>query len=218
MGVSIEDRNEMARILQMMSGSANNKTVKSQEIKSGSCVPVELAGPGQITRAEVDAMSSVLNKLNSISNKVVDEILTESKESPRAAEAISTERLKNGVKVGRYHILEKEDQKRLAGKKFYSIYNGLTNDTIADDISLYETALMVVRMLNSGKFVNSVDVRRAFENDDAYTSHRVDALLYKRKMRNATDSSKRSLYESRYQASIDRCISAKKNIRELIEK
>lgn len=217
MTVPIEDRNEMARILRMMSGGSDETESPRSPARSPG-YHTELAGPGGVTRADIDAMSAVLGKLNSLGNRVVDKMLTEGHEDPRAAEAISIERTKDGVKVGRYQILEKEDPKRLAGKRYYSIYNSLTNDTIADDISLYETALAVVRLLNSGKFANSPDVRRIFENDDTYTSHKVDALLYKRKMKAATDESKRNIYESRYQASLDRCVLAKKTIKTVIEK
>ena len=162
-------------------------------------------------------MASVLGKLNSLSNHVVDGMITESSGFSEVAEALQTERTQHGVKVGRYQILVKEDPKRMAGKQFYSIYNSLTNDTIADDISLYETALTAVRMLNSGKFANSVEVRKLFEQDDAYTSHRVDALIYKRKMLTTNDPSKKDIFESRYQASLDRCMAAKKQIKMLVK-
>ena len=109
----------------------------------------------------------------------------------------------------------KEDSKRLAGKQFFSIYNTRNNDVIADDISLYETALAVVRHLNSGKFTNSTEVRKLFEQDDAYTSHRVDALMYKRKLITESTEMKRDIFESRYQASLDRAMTAKRTIKAL---
>jgi hypothetical protein len=160
-------------------------------------------------------MSDVLSKLNSITNHVVDDMITESVAHPQISEALHTQKLSNGIKVGRYQILVKEDAQRLAGKQFYSIYNSLTNDTIADDISLYETALAVVRLLNKGKFANSAEVRQLFENDDAYTSHKVDAINFKRRLKTVKDVAKQDIYESRLQASMDRCMAAKKLIKTL---
>jgi hypothetical protein len=216
MTVTPEDRDAMARLMEIMGGNAPPSPTGSS-VSESTDQPVELAGPGQITRRDVDAMASVLGKLNSLSNHVVDNMITESSGFSEVAEALQTERIQTGVKVGRYQILVKEDPNRMAGKQFYSIYNSLTNDTIADDISLYETALTAVRMLNSGKFANSVEVRTLFEQDDTYTSHRVDALMYKRKILTTNDLSKKDIFESRYQASLDRCMAAKKQIKMLVK-
>lgn len=210
MTVTPEEKNAMARLLNIMSDQPVQPITESRTPVNHN---VELAGPGQITNADVNAMAAVLNRLNSVSTDVVKEMVNESSSQPYISEALYTEKVNNGVKVGRYQIMIKEDTKRLAGKQFYSIYNNLTNDTIADDISLYETALAVVRLLNSGKFANNPEVRKLFEQDDAYTSHRVDALIFKRKYTTTTDDAKKDIFESRYQASLDRAMSAKKAIK-----
>ena len=212
--VTPEDRDAMARILQLMNGETPSDAPRSTSLSESA---IELAGPGQITRSDVNAMATVLTRLNSLSNHVVDGMITEGASSPQISEALNTERLETGVKVGRYQIMIKDDPRRIAGKQFYSIYNSLTSDTIADDISLYETALGVVRLLNAGRFANSQEVRTLFEQDDLYSSHKVDALMYKKKMSTAVDASKRDIFESRYQASLDRCMTAKKNIKTLVK-
>ena len=213
--VTPEDRDAMTRFLKIMEGQPT--APRTAYAASNAPAPVELAGPGQTTKADIDAMASVLRALDGISTTVVDNMITESIESPYINEALHTQRIERGVKIGRYQILEKEDAKRMAGKQFYSIYNSLTNDTIADDISLYETARAVIRLLNAGRFANSPEVRRLFEQDDTYTSHRVDALMYKRKMASTTDAAKRDIFESRYQASLDRCMAAKKLIKSILQ-
>lgn len=213
MTVTPEDRDAMARLLSIMDGTPAVQPSHRSPMTESNSGHNELLGPGQISRAEVDAMAGVLERFNSVSNGVVNEMIAESRSSPIMAEALETERNRAGVKVGRYQIMIKEDSKRLAGKQFYSVYNSSNGDTIADDISLYETALTVVRLLNSGKFANSPEVRNLFAHDDAYTAHRVDALLYKQKYMKSTDLSKKDIFESRYQASLDRCMSAKKAIK-----
>mgnify|MGYP003325244891 FL=1 len=210
--VTPEEREAMLRLRNIMEGVHNPEPTKPNSNLSRE---VELAGPGQVTNADIHAMSDVLSKLNSITNHVVDDMITESVAHPQISEALHTQKLSNGIKVGRYQILVKEDAQRLAGKQFYSIYNSLTNDTIADDISLYETALAVVRLLNKGKFANSAEVRQLFENDDAYTSHKVDAINFKRRLKTVKDVAKQDIYESRLQASMDRCMAAKKLIKTL---
>lgn len=213
MSVSPEERDAMARIMMMMEGKTPSKPSPANKT---SAAPIELAGPGQVTSADVNAMADVLQKLNSVSDRVVTEMVTESNYNTEVRTAITTSRNEHGVKVGLYQIMIKEDEKRLASKQYYSIYHTKTGDVIADDLSLYETALNVVKLLNSGKFVNSSEVRKLFESDDSYTAHRQDALRFKKAMiiaERKSDFSKRDLYESRYQASLDRAMAAKKEIK-----
>lgn len=214
MSVSSEDRDAMARIMMAMEGKTPPATAASNNAGNNSMV--ELAGPGQVTNAEINAMADVLTKLNSITNQVVDNMITESKGNREVRDALVTSKNPEGVKVGLYQIMIKEDDKRLAGKQYYSLYNTKTGDIIADDISLYETALNVIKLMNNGKYANSQEVRTLFENDDSYTSHKQDAIRYKRAMiisERKNDLGKRDLYESRYQASMDRAMSAKKEIK-----
>ena len=214
MSVSSEDRDAMARIMMAMEGKSLPATAASNNAGNNSIV--ELAGPGQVTNAEINAMADVLTKLNSITNQVVDNMITESKGNREVRDALVTSKNQEGVKVGLYQIMIKEDDKRLAGKQYYSLYNTKTGDIIADDISLYETALNVIKLMNNGKYANSQEVRTLFENDDSYTSHKQDAIRYKRAMiisERKNDLGKRDLYESRYQASMDRAMIAKKEIK-----
>ena len=210
MTVSQTDRDAMTRILSIMNGEKPAATRSHNQPLNEEII---LSGPGQVTSSDINAMADVLNRLNSVA---IDTHETRDfTPNTQVMEALETSRTSTGVKVGRYQIMIKEDAKRLAGKQYYSIYNSLTNDTIADDISLYETALSVVRLLNSGQFANSQDVRKLFETDNAYTSHRVDALMFKRRMLSAETPTKKDIYESRYQASLDRCMTAKKLIKTL---
>jgi hypothetical protein len=215
MTVTPEERDAMLRLRNIMEGNNTPAARTSTASIVESAGTVELAGPGQVTNADISAMANVLQRLNSISNNVVDDMITESVGDIKSADALMTEKISNGIKVGRYQILTKEDPYRIAGKQFYSIYNSLTNDTIADDITLYETAISVVRLLNSGKFTNDTTVRKLFELDDSYTSHKVDAITYKRRINSSKDQVKKDIYESRLQASMDRCMFAKKALKSL---
>lgn len=209
--VSQQEKDEMSKILSLMEG----KPITPTNGKPVSSYQVELAGPGQVTQADVHAMSKVLESLNKISTNAVSEIISESKITPELSEALMTERLDTSVKIGRYEIMILEDQKRIAGKQYYRIVNTNSNDVIADDISLYETARTVVKYLHSGKFVNDPEVRKLFELDTAYSSHKVDAIRYKRLLNKNTTDFKKDLYESRYQASVDRCMQAKHSIKKI---
>ena len=213
MTVTQEDRDAMARIMAMMEGKL--VPARSHGNAMPHDAPVELAGPGGVTRRDIDAMSMVLQRLNTVTNGTIDVMLSEGAQ-PESSEALGTQRTPDGVKIGRWQILIKESENRSVGKQFYAVYNRLTNESIADDISLYETALGIVRLLNKGEAPGGIQVRNLLEADDAYTSHRTDALMYKRKMSNTGDRSKQDIFESRYQASLDRCMQAKKRIKMML--
>lgn len=212
MTVSPAEKDAMARILMMMEG----KTPPQQNASSVGASQLELAGPGQVTSADITAMADVLKKLNEVTDQTVDDMIVESNHNREIKTALVTSKNDQGVKVGLYQIMIKEDHKRLAGKQYYSIYNTRTGDVIADDLSLYETALNVVKLMNNGHYANSSHVRKLFEHDDSYTSHKIDALRYKRGMmvcEKRGDARKSQVYETRLQVSMDKAMAAKKEIK-----
>ena len=207
--VSEQDRDEMQKILNAFSGKPNSKLTES------TTAAVELAGPGQVTQKDVAAMADVLKKLNDVTSQIIMESNTDS----QLSEAIQTSKTNNSVNVGRYKIIIKEDTQRLAGKQYYSIYLNNSNNVIANDITLYEVALAVVKLLNSGKYVNSTLVRRLFEVDNRYTSNKTDAIRFKRRSKSAQNEmnfEKSDLFENRYQVSINNAMQAKKEIKLII--
>jgi len=217
--VSDEEKEQMARFLAVMNGTplpAATHTPRANHSQVNESV--ELAGPGVPTKRDIDAMANVLNKLNALTNDVAKDMVVESATSKVSRDAISTTRNNIGVKVGSYQIKINEDDTRLAGKKYYSIYHSEMGTIIADDVSLYETALGVVNLLNNGKYVNDIKVRQLFDADNVYTSHYMDAVMYKRKFRESQrkNSNKADLYESRYQASLNLCMKAKRDIKSIV--
>ena len=209
--VSNSERESMQKILNALNG--DKKALKSSAINSIDCY--DLGGPGVVSEDAKNAMANILLKLNDVTSQVV----TESRFNPQLDEAIHTKKTDSGVKIGNYKILIKEDQSRIAGKQFYGIYNIVSGDIIADDITLYETAVSVVKYLNNGKYVNSSLVRNLFEVDDRYTAHKTDAIRFKSRARAAEklgDFSKSEMFESRFQSSVIAANSAKKDIKRLV--
>jgi len=217
MTISQSDTQEMARILAAMNGTAMPQ--RSAQPNTQAAETVELAGPGVPTSKDIAAMAQVLQKLNEVTGSVAKEMVAESQHDRFMMDAVSTSRTTSGVKVGGYKIDIKTDDSRLAGKQYYQISNAKTGDVIASDLSLYETALGVVRLLNEGSYANTPAVRELFSLDDSYTSHRLDALMYKRRILTAgrlNESRNIDIYQSRYQASLDRCMQAKAHIKKLV--
>jgi hypothetical protein len=213
--VTDESRDTMRRILGAMNGEPKALASTKNKLTEINDTLDDLGGPGQPSAKSIDAMAQVLNRLNNVTSQVV----TESKFDPQLKEAINTKRMNNSVKVGSYEITIREDDQRIAGKQYYSIYHTKSGDTIADDLSLYEVALTVVKQLNNGKYVNSSIVRKLFEADENYTAHRIDAIRFKsraKRFERNKDFNKSQVYESRYQYSVNKAMIAKKNIKELI--
>ncbi len=210
MVVSNEEREAMARMMAIMNGetpppASNSVTTPINE-------GVELAGPGVVTQREINAMADVLSKLNNVTHQV----MLESNGDVNTKMDIMTTRTDRAVNVGGYKIEILTDERRVAGKQYYRIEHAASGTVIADDITLYEVALGVVKLLNSNRYVNDIKVRNLFEIDARYTSHRVDAISAKMAHRKAEKSGnmiKEDIYATKYQKALDLAMAAKSDLK-----
>ena len=221
MTVSHADRVAMARLLQIMNGESPPSVQSPHHQISESHRLDPLPGAGQVTSADVKAMHDVLSKLNQVVNQTHDSLITESAHDAHTAEALITERHPESVRIGSYKIAVRTDESRMAGKQYYDVIHSVTGEKLAHELTLYEAAHGLVRMLNKGQFVNSKCVRELLETEAAYTSHRIDAIRYhgmiKKCMREGADH-KLPLYEARKEASLDRAAQAKVKIKQIYNK
>lgn len=216
MTVSPQERAAMARLMQIMEGKTPAAESYSHSVSHEE--PVVLAGPGQVTQQDVQAMADVLRRLEGAVNNTSAHMVLESTQDRQLQEALITEPTQDGVKIGVYQIRQGLDESRVAGKQFYSVINRATGETVAHELSLYEAAHGLVRLLNMGKFFNSQETRKLLEAESAYTSHKIDAVRYHRMMRKAEraqDPTRASLMETRKQASMDRAMQAKAELKKL---
>lgn len=214
MVVSNEERDAMARMMAIMNGETPSPSA-SYSSQTPVSEGVELAGPGVVTQREINAMADVLNKLNHVTHQVV----LESNGDVNTKMDIMTSRTDRSVNVGGYKIEIMTNERRVAGKQYYRIEHSLSGTVIADDITLYEVALGVVKLLNSNKFVNDTRVRNLFEIDARYTSHRVDAISAKlshRKAERAGNMIKEDIYATKYQKALDLAMAAKTDLKKAL--
>ncbi len=215
MTVSAEDKAAMNRLLQIMNGERVTDPVRSSVQQSS---PLELAGAGQVTRGDVDAMAQVLTRLNNVVGQVSADILLESHQNNEIKEALSTESTATGVKIGCYEIKINLDESRLVNKQNYSVVNKITGEILAHELGLYEAAHGLVKMLNSGVYINSQSVRELLEAEAAYTSHKQDAIRFKRRAKkslNVGSTHEHGLYEARQISSMDKAMSAKARVKKI---
>lgn len=210
MVVSNEEREAMARMMAIMNGET--PPAVSNVGPTSVSESVELAGPGVVTQREINAMADVLSKLNQVTHQV----MLESNGDLNTKIDMMTTRSDRAVNVGGYKIEIMTDERRIAGKQYYRIEHATSGTVIADDITLYEVALGVVKLLNNNKFVNDTKVRNLFEIDARYTSHRVDAISAKlahRKAEKTGNMIKEDIYATKYQKALDLAMSAKADLK-----
>jgi hypothetical protein len=218
MTVSDAERQAMARLLKIMNGDASPSHAPVLTEHVNSHAPVELPGAGQVTSRDIQAMAQVLQKFNQAVEVTHRELVRESTHDHKVAEALITERESDHVRVGSYKISVRMDESRVAGKQYYDVIHTRTGECLAHELSLYEAAHGLVRMLNSGKYVNHPEVRELLEAEAAYTSHRIDALHYHKLWRRAQhkqDATKQDVYEARKMASLDRAAQAKARVKKI---
>ena len=217
--VTSEDKDAMKKILESLNGDGDSTRSNSSSSRPLNDSDVLLAGPGQVTSREIDAMTNVLKKLNNVMGNSSDSYLQEGISTlPELQEAMTTSVTSNGVKIGAYKIEINQDDSLLVNKQNYSVINKITGETIAHELGLYEAAHGLVKLLNSGHFVNSQAIRELLENEASYTSHKMDAVRYKRKMKKArmiNDSVKYNLFEARCQSSLDRAMQSKRTVKSI---
>lgn len=212
--VTPEEKDQMARIMAIMNGETPT-TPLSESVQTSTQLD-DTGAPGQPSQASINAMANVLDKLN----KVTQQVIFENKDDPEIRTAVETRRTDDGVKVGGYQITIMTNETRLAGKQYYQISHAKTGTVIANDISLYEVASAVAKLLNSSRYVNNFHVRKLFELDDRYTSQRIDALRHRRQQRLAeqrNDTMKLDIATNKYEHALQQAISTKQDIKQAIK-
>jgi hypothetical protein len=213
--VSSQERDAMAKLLSIMNGQSvtleeSNSLPVSQ--------PVELAGPGQPSRRDVEAMAQVLRKLEFAVDQTSSHMITESAHDSNLKEALLTNVTTDGVQIGIYKIQQGLDESRVAGKQYYNVINSVSGHVIASELSLYEAAHGLVRLLNSGHYVNSPQVIKLLNAESSYTSHKIDAVRYHRMNKKAErvgEYTRAQLMETRKMDSLDKAMAAKTTVKKL---
>jgi hypothetical protein len=215
MTVSPQDRDAMARLLQIMNGESVQVTESATHADQ---MPVELAGAGRPSRRDVQAMADVLRKLESAVQTTSAEMMVESYHDHNLKEALITNATADGVQIGIYKIQQGLDESRTAGKQYYNVINSVSEHTIASELSLYEAAHGLVRLLNSGHYVNSPQVIKLLDAESSYTSHKIDAVRYHRMSKKAEregQHTRAQLMETRKMDSLDKAMAAKRSVKKL---
>ena len=129
--------------------------------------------------------AKVLTSLYSAFNNIQEE----SKDNPILNEALNTNRIKNGVEIFDWKIIENN-------KKFNILHK---NDVVLEDFYNYNSAVTVVKLLESGLKLNNPKVVEILNIENKYANLYTEALLYKKYLSKTLTESKRDLYEVKFE-------------------
>lgn len=141
-----------------------------------------------------NAGSKASSDLNDSVSRIQEQVSTDR----RLRDAIMTEPTNTGVKMGSWEIKVYEE----GGSKSYDVVNVRTQDAIATDLCLYESALSLTKLLNFHVGINSPRVREVLDLEDRYARARQDALMFRMRIKQRKESQdfeRAAIAEDRYQ-------------------
>jgi len=174
---------EMARIRRILNGEYQEEV---QEVARNHVRQVnESYDSADINSTDPkEQMKAILQRFNQGASNAVQRIQEDNSTHPEFESALKTEMIPGGVKIGSWEIKVYED----AGNKTYDVCHVQTNEPIARDLTLYESAVAITKLLNKHVSINSAQVREVLELEESYSRARQDAALFKRKARRMNES------------------------------
>lgn len=140
-----------------------------------------------ISGGDVDAtadMKRILEAFNKGSEAPLKKIKEEARENRQLRDALITEKTKDGVKMGAWEIKVFEEK----GIKYYDVVSTTTGDPIARDLTLYETALSLTKLLNFHVGINSPKIREILDLEEKYSHYRQEAAMFKARSKQRYDA------------------------------
>lgn len=133
------------------------------------------------------------------------------KESPRFREAIATHKTAQGVQIGSWEIKVNED----STGKTYDVINVHTSEAIALDLTLYESAVGLTKLLNFHVGINDPKIKKLLALEEEYARYRQDAAVFKvraKQRSQAGDSFRAAVAEDRFKENRDHAIRLREEI------
>jgi len=193
----------MGRFLSIVTGDAAAPDITDHKLTNpfGS-------SPSGVDSSAVSGMKDILSRFYAASDGAVRSALVEGKKDSLLREAMDMEEIDAGIRIGAWEVHVREDAN---DRKSYDVRRG--DEKIASDLKLYEAALGIVRALNDGKYINSVEVRAILREEEEYAAALSDAILFKRRLASGTENAKKAIYEDRYDQARERALKAKDRLK-----
>lgn len=201
---SRKDVDAMSNLMKALNGDKSGvKQQAQQEAQAREEAGIIDTSPG-VKTADVKAMENILSAFNSASSNVSKKVATTINEAKKT---------NIGVEIGLYSVEKNDDG-------YYDIRDNRTNDTLFEDLYIYETAFVITKHLNDGKKVNSDEITKVMSTNALFEHYYEDALVHKNSYKKAKarkDSHKMGVAEARFSRAKDEAAKSKKNIKNLYE-
>ena len=175
---SLNSAIEHFRFIKILSKWGPPGTVRTDFLDHMELQLKKFKGQKDAHKKKVQDVREMLDKFDHITDKVVKNIVTKNKNNPKFNEAVSTKKRDDGVEVGNY-IIQVVKQKY----KSYHIINKLNQDTLFNEIRLYETAYLIVKSLINGSNVDSEEIENLLDENEEYNEIAKNIWLESRKLR-----------------------------------
>ena len=99
--------------------------------------------------------------------------------------------------------------------KYYDVVNIHTQEPIAIDLSLYESALALTKLLNFSVGINSPKIKEVLDLEERYSKLRQDAAIFRVRMKQRTeakDYTRAAIAEDRYQEARTEALALRESI------
>lgn len=201
---SRKDVDAMANIMKALGGDKSGVQQQAkQEAQEREEAGIIDTSPG-VKSTDVKAMENILSAFNSASSNVSKKVATTINEAKKT---------NIGVEIGLYSVEKNDDG-------YYDIRDNRTNDTLFEDLYIYETAFVITKHLNDGKKVNSDEITKVMSTNALFEHYYEDALIHKnsyKKAKKRNDTHKMGVAEARFGRAKDEAAKTKKNIKNLYE-
>jgi hypothetical protein len=199
-----KDVDAMSNLMKALNGDKSalkEQVAKEQEVMAESG-HIDTS-PG-VKSTDIKAMENIMSAFNNASNNVSKKVAKTMHESVRTP---------TGVAVGLFSV-----EKTAEG--YYHIRDNRSDDTLFEDICLYETAYIITKHLNDGKKVNSKEMTRIIASNAVFEQFYYDAMEYRdtyAKAKKRKDYSKMDVAEARFTRAKSEAGAAKHGIKAIYE-
>ena len=166
-------------------------------------------GHSKSSNPDIAAMENILGKLNEATDKVVAQT-----ESPTPNNIMArTSRTSTGLEMMNYKINISEEQWGKRTKKWYTIVDTQTGETLHEDLTLFESAVGIVYALLNSRPSQADTIATL---DQRYRSKLSECAHYKQLAARATEDFKLDLYETKFEDNKARAKAVRNEIRKKV--
>lgn len=228
--VSDTERREMSRLMDIMNGGSSaqppailegsyRQSHNTQQQRTAQPIyeTYDVYSP-TVSQRDVQEMASILERLQSVTNDTVQELVEEAITDPAVRRAIVTEATDSGVRIGEWEIRVRMDESNRKPTKLYSVVQSGTNNVLAEDLMLFDAADLLVKHFNNGKTVTHQDVRRVLSLEEKFSRNYADAIRFKKHAASHSASGDRhaaGVFEARYDQAKSEAVQAQSELKKL---